>query len=175
MGYYPTGHCKQCGKKFNKKVERQRYCNNKCYRLFWKKYIPDREDRVCSECGRFVEKYQRKKCITCQQKRQINPQKLNVIREYQSLLENADKLNMTGFIKLQVLAEMLGRDIEEWVNTIPNLGAFQAQLANDRRMFDDGKLMKEHPEEFKACVHFWERQRGNYLCCRKCGRVEASR
>jgi hypothetical protein len=67
-----------------------------------------------------------------------------LIREYQALLRNAEKLNMTGFIKLQVLSEYFGRDLEEWINESDNLRGLSQILVRDRTLFDEGERRKNH-------------------------------
>jgi hypothetical protein len=62
-----------------------------------------------------------------------------VRKEYQDLMERADIISKREFIRLLVLAEIFGRDIEEWVNSVPRLARFQAELSEERRQFDEGE------------------------------------
>lgn len=68
--------CKECGKEFEPKDVRERYCSNKCRKLHWAKYLYEynRKDggcklvsRECPICGTHFEgrtnkKYCSKRC-----------------------------------------------------------------------------------------------------------------
>lgn len=110
------------------------------------KYV--RNIKICQLCKNTVlVKHQRKYCLSCLSysgikiKSSINASG-RIRREYQFLLENAERLSIREFIRLQVLSEMFGRDIEEWVNSVPHLGRLQAGMIEERRKHDEGEKRK---------------------------------
>lgn len=131
------------------------YCSKPCERAFHTKLQIERERakrdkkqaaKECKMCGKKgLERYCHficKACAALMIQKNIRQVRRDDRREYQFLLENADKINMRQFIRLQVLAEIFGRDLEEWVNSVPRLAHLQARLMEDRRAFDAGENRK---------------------------------
>ena len=57
-------------------------------------------------------------------------------KEYMRLMENADSLSLTEFIRLQALADYFGRDIEEWVNQSKHLLHLNGIIHSERDSYD---------------------------------------
>jgi hypothetical protein len=73
-----------------------------------------------------------------------------MLREYRALLDHADHINMAGFIKLQALSELFGRDIEEWINANEHLQNLNNILHSERHLHDMGEEQKTSPDYLEA-------------------------
>jgi len=128
---------------------RQIYCSHHCCVRAGNKrrLIAKRASKVCDDCGQVgLEPNQHFLCKACAKLRITTHTKdtdARLRREYQELMEKSDHIKMRGFIRLMTLAEMFGRDMEEWINSVPRLGELQARLMEERRLFDEGEKRRD--------------------------------
>lgn len=160
-------HCLVCSQPFSSLSYVRKYCSKPCrrkmdviratesQRAIHERAIHERAQasKVCCDCGKIgLAKFQKKRCSACSKvNRNLSAsadqhsmrKTQSVLRqEYQQLLSNAEYIDMRGFIRLQALSEMFGRDIEEWVNSVPRLAELQARLTEERQSYDLIKLKK---------------------------------
>ena len=145
---------------------RQKYCSHRCSVKAGnkKRILAKQNNRVCEDCGQVgIEPYQHFLCKACARLRITSHSQYTSARlrqEYQELMEKSDHIKMREFIRLMTLAEMFGRDLEEWINSVPRLAELQARLMEDRRVFDEGEKRRDLTvstlEDFDEAVSEYE-------------------
>lgn len=175
--------CANCGGLMIKKNFNQLYCSRKCTRrvsyLNHKAKMVEKQDklpfRFCENCKVVIGKNRHmrwcRKCapemykISHRTPRNKERRELHLMRsEYHYLLANANTLGKRDFIRLLSIAEMLGRDLEEWVSENEHLRWLQAGMQEEQRQFDAGEKRKANPNADGIPI-----QRTNMYCrCPEC-------
>ncbi len=161
MKYERAIECAYCGNIVIAANGVQKYCSVMCrVNRILDNRIGIRHEAFCLTCGVFLGFTRgtwRKRCkkhVGCgnvfetyaEQKERNELHHKGYLREYRALLDNADHLNMAGFIKLQVLSEFFGRDLEEWISANKHLQNLNSILHSERHLHDMGEAQKTSPE-----------------------------
>jgi len=133
--------CKCCGKKRQTARLTQKFCSKECYLNY-----------------RDTDEYRNER----------NRQR--VIKEYQKLLMNANRLDKKNFIRLMSLAKYLGRDLEESIGENERLKKMHTSLLDEGALLEEADAREKMKPEDIPGDPFWINKNNNddKLMCEVC-------